>query len=175
MLEPIFLDIETLGFNPFVHPITEIGLVDISGKVLINKKLPVTDYQISQADPVALQITNFNAIDHLTLPHIRTEAALIECQAFWEDKVIVGSNPTFDMTRLEILLYETLKQSPTWFYKPIDVCAMYFQMTGRLCRLGDIASTFELTLPTHGALVDAMSVREVYMKLRTFQNDSSDF
>jgi len=112
-----FIDTETLGLDPDVHPIWEIGLI-VDGQAY-EWQLPVTARELALADPRALEITHF---EERYLPHKRIEKdeAMSMLARLTRGRHLVGAVPNFDEERLRRLMWR-YEIDPGWHYHLIDV------------------------------------------------------
>ena len=121
MSDPVvFVDCETLGLDPDVNPIWEIGLILPDGKER-EWQVEVTPRDISLAHPVALEISGFDrryghdrAID-TRADVCRDLDAIIPTGAH-----LCGAVVSFDEERLRRMLWAE-GYSPRWHYHLVDV------------------------------------------------------
>ena len=164
----LFLDTETFGLVRNLHPLCEVAMVDMDANTLANVKLLPSPLYQKLAEPQALEINGFDLEKWKleALPKEKEIAFWMEMQKQWKDAVIVGSNPLFDMERIAKVLWEKLGETPTWYYKPIDISALFLQKFGYFCGMATMAKELGVaTTPDHSALNDALASREVFLAL----------
>ena len=165
-----FLDIETTGLDPYNDEIVEIAYLreyaDPEALLKCNFSLEIDE---KQANPEALKINRYweRKPDLLDI-RMANSAAAYKLVVDLKDHIIVGNNPTFDLTFLTQFLRKW-GWKPTWHYRPLDVGSM---AQGRLQARGvlptaEIANTFNVPLPQnqHSALADATWNRDIYNRL----------
>lgn len=127
-----FVDTETLGLDPFRHPIWETAIILPDGPDAGEHvwQTYVSPSQIAHAEPIALEITGF----HERYDRIR---ALYPAQSaervarLLDGRHIVGAVPSFDEERLRLQHRRCGRpERYPWHYHLIDVEAM---AVGALC------------------------------------------
>jgi DNA polymerase III epsilon subunit-like protein len=184
----VFLDTETIGLDPDIHGIWEVGAIwradhtsDPDLDVEYVWQLPVDP---DAADPKALEINHFHerrwGPNALTRKHdfANTFTSLTH------GAVLVVNNPTFDIPRLEALVRQYYDH--TWHYHPRDVqdlavgylkgirATMASTVVGRdLVDPGpppwsghQILKFFGIEPGDHTALGDARTVRDLWDRLQ---------
>lgn len=119
MTAPVaFIDTETLGLDPDIHPVWEVAV--ISGDVECVWQLPVTEVDVERAHPMALEMTHFRrrrvaTVDLPPRAHVLRQVAQATAGCH-----LVGAVPSFDEERLR----REMRANgivPTWHYHLIDV------------------------------------------------------
>ena len=165
-----FLDIETSGLNPSIHEVLEVAYVrvdldDANSDSETHFSLPI---DVMAADQKALQINKYyERADELfqirTTPMRAAAKLLVELEGY----MIVGANPTFDITFLRSLLDRyALGEPPTWHYRCIDLNTLAAGWVGNPLPIStqEIAEQWDVPLSKeqHTALADARWNRAVY-------------
>lgn len=165
--DAVFLDIETTGLIPGIQEIIEIGAIDIEGNVLLEAKILPTN--ISTAQPRALEVNRYSEHAWSNSTHLMTlKDALIALAPVIQDKVIVGSNPTFDIPFLRMAYAEnTLATLFQPYYRCIDVAILAMVFTGTMSGLDRIAKDLGISAPPnrHSAIADCEMTRLVFLAL----------
>lgn len=112
-----FLDCETLGLDPLIHPIWELAV--ITGGEEYHWFVRVDDVDRTFADPVALDLNGFTErYDHeVALPDYTLASTLASLLA---GKVIVGANPHFDLVRIG-QWFAAFGAPDPWHYRPVCI------------------------------------------------------
>ncbi len=110
-----FLDCETTGLDPDIHPVWEVGLI-VGGE---EYHWFVDIGEFARLDPAAEAINGF---DDRYDPEAATPAWSVASQmhALLDGHVIVGANPMFDLVRIGRWWQELGWQVP-WHYRPICI------------------------------------------------------
>lgn len=181
MTKLAFIDTETFGLNPDLHPIWEIGLV--LGDQAYEFQIYHPPAVLAAADEVALQINGFrhrswqlNANTPSTADAAETIGALA---ALLEGTTLVGMVPSFDEERLRRMYVEHFgwpedNRFP-WHYHLIDVETL---AVGHLsahgvhipmpCSSDDLSAALGVTIDEtdrHTALGDALWAKRVYDRI----------
>ncbi len=165
-----FLDIETTGLDPYKDEILEIAYLREAKRpgpvVATHFSMQIDEHA---ANPKALEVNRYweRKLDLLDI-RLPWSPAAYKLVSELKDHIIVGNNPTFDLTFLTHFLGKWAWK-PTWHYRPLDVGSM---AQGRLRARGvlptaEIAKTFGVPLPEdqHSALADATWNYELYNAL----------
>ena len=113
----VFVDTETLGLDPDIHPIWEIGLILPDGEEH-EWKVRCTDREIALAHPKALEIGRFH--ERYRGAGSRASVAYALFHAIPPGAHLCGAVVSFDEERLRRLMWaEGL--APRWHYHLIDV------------------------------------------------------
>jgi DNA polymerase III epsilon subunit-like protein len=115
----VFLDTETLGLDPDVHPILEVGMIRPGGDEL-TFQMKVTSRDVSLAHPRALEIAQFHKRYDDTRAIEPAHAARRLCELISDGTHLVGAVPSFDEERLRRLMWAH-GYSPRWHYHLVDV------------------------------------------------------
>lgn len=171
LVKPLaFLDIETTGLDPYTDEVLEVAYLreydDPFSLVTTHFSMQIDE---RSASPDALKINRY----------WERKPELLDIQLAWspaayklvtdlKDHIIVGNNPTFDLTFLTQFLRKWAWK-PTWYYRPLDVGSMAqgrFRERG-VTRTPDIAERLGVPLPDdqHSALADANWNRDLYNAL----------
>lgn len=159
-----FLDIETTGLDPFENEILEVAYIretedggettefslEIEERRANEEALKINKYHLRRNDLAAIELPWNVAADKLS-----TEL---------DGYVIVGNNPTFDLTFLRFFLRRWHKPIP-WHYRPLDIGSMACGLLGeREVKTPAVAEAFNVPLPRdqHTALADAKWNQDVY-------------
>lgn len=120
-----FVDCETLGLNPDVHPIWEIAIILPDTEEEYVWQVSLTPQEIRDADPVALRINGFeDRYDPITAKRRGTSAIMV--RDLLTGRHIVGAVPSFDEERLRrehVEVFGWPNRFP-WHYHVCDVEAM---------------------------------------------------
>lgn len=168
--EVCFVDTETLGLDPDINPMWEVGLIDPQGQEF-HWFLQVPPRALAVAHPVALEIGKFGeryspemAVDPVTF--------CLEFEDLTRGCHLAGAVVSFDEERLRRMFYDA-GINPGWHYHLIDVEAM---AVGAL----SVLRGYRLTLPwdstglsqlvgvdpdayeKHTAIGDARWARDIY-------------
>lgn len=135
----IFVDTETLGLDSVVQPMWEVAVVLPTDGHRV-WQLPVTEVDISLANPVAQEMTGFEGrYKQLGLGgrtwrrsemDVLNEEFIDEFGEIARDKHWVGAVPSFDEERIRNL-FRQYGRLPTWHYHLICVEVL---MVGAMCR-----------------------------------------
>lgn len=127
----IFVDTETLGLDSVVQPMWEVAAVMPGGSSRL-WQLPVTEVEISLANPVAQELTGFEERYamrpspgggrpwRLSEMDVLLEDFVDDFGEMARDKHWVGAVPSFDEERIRSL-FRRYGRLPTWHYHLIDV------------------------------------------------------
>jgi hypothetical protein len=157
----VFVDTETTGFDPDLHEIWEVALIEADGTEH-QWFLPV---DLAKADPAALKIGRFHERHPWGDSHLPpATAGMAEVMSWAADvpsanwfarsfakltagKHLVGAVISFDEERLRKLLRANGAR-PDWHYHLVDVEAL---VAGEIAARTDCASTFGGVVPGHVA------------------------
>ncbi|ALF00284.1 exonuclease [Mycobacterium phage Evanesce] len=121
----LFLDIETLGVTPGAA-IWEVAAARFEGERLVGHMHAFVLHDPNHLDrglPEAYARDYANRYDDAAALHPETVLATLD--RFAEGRAIVcGSNPRFDMDRLEALAADEGVSAPGWHYHPNDIPGM---------------------------------------------------
>lgn len=163
-LEPVFLDTETTGFNPFTNELLEVAIIDIQNKVLLHHSLEYSGP--IEEDALRCNHWHTRALRNDIPSSISHEDMARRLQNILKDKVIVGSNPTFDILFLQKFIWDQLQEYPSWYYRSIDISAVRYDY--EFMQLLGLSTLCERNLMStdsnHTALQDARSVRALFIK-----------
>ena len=179
---PVIVDIETAGFDAKKHPLLEIAAVIVEYDD--NEELVITEshfahiipFENSILDPAALKFTGIDpyhpfrmaitekeALGKLFTP-IKNAVKRNECTR----AILVGHNPTFDITFLNAAIARTkIKRSPFHPFSSFDTATlgglMYKQTV--LAQIGKAAGIEWNNELAHSALYDAKQTAEIFCKI----------
>ncbi len=179
---PVIIDIETAGFDAKKHPLLEIAAVIVEYDD--NEELVITEshsahiipFENSILDPSALKFTGIDpyhpfrmaitekeALGKLFTP-IKHAVKRNECTR----AILVGHNPTFDITFLNAAIERTkMKRSPFHPFSSFDTATlgglMYKQTV--LAKIGKAANMEWDNQLAHSALYDAKQTAEIFCKI----------
>lgn len=119
MSNVVFIDTETLGLDPDVHPVWEVGMIRPSGEE-VSFQIRVTARDVSLAHPVALEISGFHERYDKTRAIMPREAALRLRDLIPEGAHLAGAVVSFDEERLRRLMWR-YGYSPRWHYHLVEV------------------------------------------------------
>ena len=121
-----FLDTETLGLER-AAPVWEFAGVRLRFDPSLPEFAPVSFQILHQQDSWLESLPEAFVDDYrsrfdiqLALP---PRQAALEIQAFTAGAIIAGSNPSFDMERLDLLM-SRFDLTPEWHYHPLDIPSM---------------------------------------------------
>ena len=165
-----FVDTETLGLNPHLHPIWELAIIlPDTGDEHIWQVRP-TPTEVSAADPIAVRISGFDK-RYDDAAALRKGETVDRFSELLRGRHIVGAVPSFDEERLRHMhiLYRGMSDRFPWHYRLVDV------ESGMLAKLGvgpgqepdALAALLGVTVhpDKHSALGDARWVRAVFEAL----------
>lgn len=177
-----FVDTETTGLDPDKHPIWEVALIvredgaDPADDLELSWQLPLTPAAAAQHDPVARELTRFDARrwpdQDLTAPRAFAEA-FADATA---GAHIVGAVPSFDEERLR-RMFRPLMIATRWHYHLIDVEALavgYLAAAGNAPDLPwsstDLSEAMGVAAhpDAHEAMADARWARDLYDAVVTY-------
>lgn len=159
-----FLDIETTGLDPFENEILEVAYIRETedGGETTEFSLQIQERRASEE---ALKINKYHqrrdALNAIELPwNVAADKLSTELDGY----VIVGNNPTFDLTFLRFFL-RAWRKPITWHYRPLDIGSMacgLFRV--QEMKTPEIADVLNVPLPReqHTALADAKWNQDVY-------------
>lgn len=165
-----FLDIETTGLDPLRHEVLEVAYLRNVGSNFTAADVATTHFSkpinLDEADEQALRINKYHdrepELKQIEIPW-RLAAAKIAVEL--DGHMIVGANPTFDITFLRILLADA-ELEPTWHYRCIDLNTLAAGWIGDPTPISTQAIAEEFKVPLgkeqHTALADARWNREAY-------------
>lgn len=167
MTELAFVDVETGGINPDIHPLIEVAIIQWPEEELIHFSLP---YLITACTPEAIKVAKL-AERNAELAEIR-EQVFDAVGIVWDalkGRVFVGNNPQFDAGFLRAFLARGGRSDP-WHYHLVDLKAL---VAGHLAlepppwSTTQIADEVGVPLPTdqHTARADCEWNRDVYLAL----------
>jgi DNA polymerase III epsilon subunit-like protein len=169
-----FVDIETLGLDPYRHAVWEVAIIVDDDEILF--QIHLSDEEIATGDPVGMDICQFHHRYEATAAYPSWTAAAIIEEAL-SGRHIVGAVPSFDEQRLALLCDRAFRgghppERRPWHYHLIDVEAM---AVGALAARGeivdlpwrshDLSTRLGVTTPVedeHTALGDARWARAIY-------------
>jgi DNA polymerase III epsilon subunit-like protein len=120
-----YVDCETLGLNPDVHPIWEIAIILPDRDEEHVWQVRPTAVEISNADPIAVTISGFGS-RYDDAAAFRSGETVDRFSALLEGRHIVGAVPSFDEERLRRMyldVYPTPDRFP-WHYRLVCVEAL---------------------------------------------------
>lgn len=121
MSEPVFVDTETLGLDPRIHPIWEVALVMDDFEHVWH--LDVDRFDRDAADPVAVSISGFDTRYADRLERTSVVSFLDEFIELTAGRHLAGAVVSFDEERLRRLAWQW-GHTPKWHYHLIDVEAL---------------------------------------------------
>lgn len=136
-----FVDTETLGLDPLIHPIWELAI--ITGGEEYHWFVRVDGVDREFADLVALDLNGFDDrySDDAAVPDYKLVPELAE---LLDGKVIVGANPHFDLSRLGHWFARAGRDVP-WHYRPICIeSVLYGYNLGWAFGVGDDRLNFDV-------------------------------
>lgn len=162
MLEFLYLDCETGGLDPEVHPLIEVAwaLGDAEPKRLI---LP---HSVENAESEALMINHYyeRGLDE---EPVATQAEINQLNVLLKGAHIAGSNPAFDVAFLREAGFSG------WHHRLMDV-PLYmagfagweeskglFRTTTELLKAG-----YDIPIPDHTAIGDVLTTRAIHKLVR---------
>lgn len=116
-----FIDTETLGLEPDIHPVWEIGLILPNGTEYL-WQLRVTDRDIALAQPQALEISRFHERYGPTFAWRRDTVYEILVETT-KGLHLAGAVVSFDEERLRRSC-QAMGLQPAWHYHLVDVEAL---------------------------------------------------
>lgn len=165
-----FVDSETLGLNPHLHPIWELAIIlPDTGDEHIWQVRP-TPTEVSAADPIAVRISGFDK-RYDDAAALRKGETVDRFSELLRGRHIVGAVPSFDEERLRLMYLSVhgMHDRFPWHYRLVDV------ESGMLAKLGvgpgqepdALAALLGVTVhpDKHSALGDARWVRAVFEAL----------
>lgn len=167
----VFIDIESTGLNFETCVPWEVSVIDADGAVLFDEMWHPSSYEMADAEPMALAMTNF----YERVPSVAPEDSCVhaydpaaQLARILDKKVLAGAAVAFDMRMLDIFL-RNHGQCPTWSHRSVDVQAYAAGAFGEMMpsSLGDTASLAGVEYDKskkHAALYDAWLAREIYSK-----------
>jgi hypothetical protein len=117
----VFLDTETLGLDPDIHPVWEIGL--IVGPAEYTWQIRPTGRELANAHPKALEIGRFEERYDDGHAYQRPDMARILAKAIPAGAHLAGAVISFDEERLRRFLWAHGQPIP-WHYHLVDVEAL---------------------------------------------------
>jgi DNA polymerase III epsilon subunit-like protein len=144
----VFLDCETLGLEREA-PIWEFAAIRLRGREIVD----IRDFFVRHARRYGTaSLPESFAADYRA--RYRTEEARSETsaalgiQAITDGAIIAGSNPSFDMDRLEILL-RSEGLTPGWHHHPLDIPSMVVGQVARSVAIAadDLVGDLKVALP----------------------------
>lgn len=153
------LDVETTGLG-FEHDVWEVGVAIGEGRVDVFQ----VEHSLRNADFKALELNGYRVRSQ---PHLARDVNDLVLRKMLEGKTIIGANPGFDVTRLQL----RWGVAP-WHYRTIDVESMAVPIFGLTKPLGlkglidKLASLgYYITENDHTVAGDVAATREVYKAL----------
>ena len=122
-----FVDTETLGLNPEIHPVWEIAVI-VDG-VEHCWQQAVVEQVIKRAQPEAVECNGFHQRYDPSSAMTRGESVKLFAD-LTVGRHLIGCNPAFDGTRMETSLRAWWGLDPVWHYRMRDINSM---MHGYLC------------------------------------------
>lgn len=113
----VFVDTETLGLEPDLHPIWEVALIGEHGEQVW--QLPVSERDLALAQKEALEIGRFQE-RYGSVPCATVKGFCANLVRLTEGKHLVGAVVSFDEERLRRLCWKHGYQ-PKWRYHNVDV------------------------------------------------------
>lgn len=152
----IAFDLETTGFSPTNDKIIEVGAILFDGSntefasftSLINPQQPI--------NPKAIAVHGITDAMVAVAPTIQD--MMIVLQSFIGDHPIIGHNIQFDISFLKAASIYRGNQT-------IDTLALAKKLTLPKYNLTFLAQQFNIIQPTHRALDDARTTKELFMRL----------
>ena len=96
-----FIDIETTGLNPHVHEIIEVAII-FDDREKYHRFIKPQRFEF--ADPLALTINKFHERSGEWQDAISQEQLAFELACLLHKRIIIGHNPSFDMSFIQELL-----------------------------------------------------------------------
>lgn len=166
MTELAFIDVETGGLNPDIHPLIEVAVIQWPEEELIHFSLP---YLITACTPEAIKVAKL-AERNAELAEIR-EQVFDAVGIVWDalkGRVFVGNNPQFDAGFLRAFLARGGRSDP-WHYHLVDLKALVAakKRAAPPWSTAEIAEWSGVPLPedAHTARADCEWNRDVYKSL----------
>ena len=155
------IDIETTGLNPHQHEIIEIAILT-KEETYYAKVIPIN---IEYANPIALKINGYNEKDWYDAVPARDVA--IRSAKMLDGKIIIGHNPSFDMSFL-CELWELYECKPYVDRRYIDTIVLAREHLPK-CRsysLDNIRKYLGWSLDgNHTAIIDAQDTERLFLLL----------
>lgn len=142
MTTPVFIDTETLGLDPRIHPVWEVAA--IADDLEFVWHLDLKGHQMLAADPMAVQISGFDKRYPPAGERTPVDVFLDQFLALTAGRHLCGAVVSFDEERLRRLAWEW-GRTPSWHYHLIDVEAL---AVGFLHGLRTVVTEYEI--PTGG-------------------------
>lgn len=171
-----FIDTETTGLDPDIHPIWEIAVIVDNVEHVWQQCLSAD--ALADADPYAAQLTKFDERYDVDSALTREESMIHFCELVG-GRHLVGAVPSFDEERLRrqyVELFEFPGRFP-WHYHLIDVEALAVGfLSARYPRWSpnlpwkshDLSARFGIVTPKedeHTALGDARWAKRMYEEI----------
>lgn len=121
MTTPVFIDTETLGLDPRIHPVWEVAA--IADDLEFVWHLDLKGHQMLAADPMAVQISGFDKRYPPAGERTPVDVFLDQFLALTAGRHLCGAVVSFDEERLRRLAWEW-GRTPSWHYHLIDVEAL---------------------------------------------------
>lgn len=167
-----FIDTETIGLNPIVDDVWDVGLIWCEPELVNNKTVKRREYNwqfkvnLRYAEASALAVNKYTKNwknEDYSKPAFADEFMRITENCLW-----VGINPTFDIQRIERMLREN-GACPLWHYRPVDITEYIAGMYGKQppWKTSDLAKLVgvhrsEYSEDAHTALGDCRYTRDMY-------------
>lgn len=165
-----FIDIETTGLSVIDHEIIEIGCVLTTPELEIIEEfeLKIKPERIEDADPTALKINHYNAIDWRDAQSLKDSMKIFSKKV--KDCIMVAQNVAFDFGFLEYAFAQN-KLSNTMHYHRLDTISIAWAKLNKEkdfehFSLREMCKRFGIENENaHNALSDARATYELYDKL----------
>lgn len=166
MKKIVFIDLETTGLNPDIHEIIECALIFEDGGTYHKYIRP---NRIEYADPVALKINGFHERSKEWKDSISQEELAFALVGLLHNRIIIGHNPTFDMSFIKELIHLHGEQF-TCHNRVIDTMTLAYEHLYHIglkrLSLDSIRAFFGWNGEgSHTALYDTKTVKRLYYKL----------